>query len=256
MSPAGGVPFFLKVVAGTGAVFLGAVLLALVLASLRREPAATTLEEHLARLEAGERTALETVCARAGTTANRLQLIRVWQNEIGTAPLGIHIRAGRVCALRFSGTSLTDAREAAAFAGLESLWLDRNQLTTLPPLGRLRHLRELNIRGNTLAELPELPAGLEVLDAGDNQLSNIDSVRRAASLRQVFLARNLIASAEPLSRLRVLTAVDLDGNRLASIDPLLQVTTLRRLYVRNNPLTGAPPPPTMREGFLEIYAAP
>src|SRR5687768_5585853 len=124
----------MKIVAGTGAVFLVAVVLAIALASLRRGPVATTLEEHLATLDAGERAALETFCARGGTALSQLKLIRVWQNEISTTPLGVHIRSGRVCALRLAGVSLTEAGEAAAFPGLESLWLDRNRLTVLPPL--------------------------------------------------------------------------------------------------------------------------
>jgi Leucine-rich repeat (LRR) protein len=250
----GGAPFFLKIAAGTAASFLVAIVFALGLASIQHGPVATTLQEHLATLPAGERNALDALCAHAGTTPDRLKLIRVWQNEIGTTPFGIAIRGGNVCALRLSGTALADAQHSVAFPELESLWLDRNQIVALDSLVVLRKLRELNLRGNSLSTLPELPAGLEVLDAGDNQLRVIDSLSRALSLRQLYVARNQIESVEPLANLRLLAEVDLDANRISSIDPLLRVMTLRRVYVRDNPLTGATPPQTMRNGFLEIYS--
>lgn len=250
----GGAPFFLKIAAGTGAVFLVVIVFALGLASIQHGPVATTLQEHLASLPAEERNALDALCSRAGTSADRLKLIHVWQNEIGTTPLGVAIRSDNVRALRLSGTALADAQETVAFSGLESLWLDHNRIADLNSFATLRNLHELNLRGNSLSTLPELPAGLEVLDAGDNQLRVIDSLSRAASLRQLYVARNQIESVEPLANLRLLAEVDLDANRISSIEPLLRVMTLRRVYVRDNPLTGTRPPQTMRNGFLEIYS--
>jgi Leucine-rich repeat (LRR) protein len=247
-------PFFFKVVAGTGAVFLVVVIVALALASIRHGPVPTTLGEHVATLEATEREALAELCARAGISVEQLKLVRVWQNEIGATPMGIVIGGGEVRALHLSETVLADAHNLAAFPELASLWLDKNQLRTLPSLASLRQLRELNVRANQLVELPELPAGLEVLDAGDNQLRAIDSLSRVSSLRQLFLGGNRIESVEPLAGLRVLAEVDLDRNRLTTIEPLLRVMTLRRVYVRGNPLTEPKPSPTMRNGFLEIYA--
>lgn len=238
---------------GTGVLFVAAIITALVLAAMGRKPLPATLANGLESLAPGERNALQKVCSEAGLTPQELTLIRVWPLEISKQPRAIVIEGARVRALRISGTSLADARAVAGLPSLEALWLDRNKLTAIESLGKLNELRELNLRGNSLASLNDLPKALRVLDAGDNALAGVDGIVSAIALQRLFIGRNQIRSAAPLAALRVLAEIDLDHNQLTTIDPVLEIKTLRRLYVRGNPLA-VPPPLIMRDGFLEIYA--
>lgn len=253
MSVAARTPSFLKVAIGTGAVFVAAISVALILSTIGRKPEPSTLSEHFASLDTQERAALGRICADAQIALEQITLIRVWPLEISTTPLAIAFAEGHVRALRISGTSFSDTSAVVALSAMESLWLDRNRITTLTSLNALQNLRELNVRGNQLTSLGRLPAGLTVFDGGDNQLVSLEGIESASSLQQLFLGGNRITSVESLAGLPALAEVDLDRNQLVSIDPLFKALTLRRLYVRGNRLA-ARPPQLIRNGFLEVFA--
>lgn len=248
-------PRFLKVALGTGAVFAVTFVVALFLASRGERPVAATLADSLASLLPAERTVLEELCREAGIAVTELQLVNIWQLQLGRAPRGVAIEKGHVTALHLSGTPLAAAAHIGIFTELESLWLPHNQLTTLPSTAHLTKLRELNLRGNQLTALEPIAPKLEVLDLGNNQLTSIDGVRFIRTLQRLFAGKNAITSAEPLAGLRMLLEVDLDHNQLTTIEPVLGVKSLRLLYVRGNPLATAPPR-KVDHGRLEVFAVP
>lgn len=247
-------PRFLKVALGTGAVFAVTLVVSLFMASRGARPVPLALPDRIASLVPAERAALEQLCRDAGSAIEELQLVNLWQLELGRAPRGVAIDKGHVTALQLSGTPLADAARIVVFTELESLWLTRNQLMTFPATAHLTKLRELNLRGNQLTALESIAPKLEVLDVGDNQLASLEGVQSVGTLQRLFAGKNAITSAEPLAALRALLEVDLDHNRLTSIEPLLGVKGLRLLYVRGNPLATAPPR-TANGGALQIFSA-
>src|SRR5690606_18260714 len=93
--------------------------------------------------------------------------------------------------------------EIGNLTNLENLWLDNNQLATLPTsIGNLTDLKVLNLSENMLTAVPST-----------------------------------------LGNLTNLTELHLNGNQLTAVAPALtQLPILNKLYLQNNPLLSGPLP--------------
>ena len=112
-----------------------------------------------------------------------------------------------------------------ARGGLESLRLDRKNITEMPPLGRLPHLHVLTMAHNHLTHLPDeldqWAPRLERLRADHNALEG--------------------ALADSVSRLVRLQVLQLDDNNLTALPPGLgALPALRELSAARNLLEGLP----------------
>ena len=107
---------------------------------------------------------------------------------------------------------LENVDSLGAFPSLEFLACSDNLLTELPDLHET-NLWKLEVSGNRLSSLPQLPPGLEVLDCSRNQLSALPAIPE-------------------------LTHLDCDGNRLSSLPDF--APGLRRLVCNDNQLTVLP----------------
>uniref|UniRef100_A0A3P8WU11 Scribble planar cell polarity protein n=1 Tax=Cynoglossus semilaevis TaxID=244447 RepID=A0A3P8WU11_CYNSE len=133
-----------------------------------------------------------------------------------------------------------------ALPNLRELWLDRNQLSSLPPeLGNLRRLVCLDVSENRLEKLPSEISGLlaltdllltqnmlevvpellgclkqlSILKVDQNRLTHLtDSIGECENLTELVLTENLLQSLpRSLGKLKKLTNLNVDRNRLGGV---------------------------------------
>uniref|UniRef100_A0A671MAE5 PDZ domain-containing protein n=1 Tax=Sinocyclocheilus anshuiensis TaxID=1608454 RepID=A0A671MAE5_9TELE len=166
--------------------------------------------------------------------------------------------------------SLNDPDTLGALPNLRELWLDRNQLSSLPPeLGNLRQLVCLDVSENRLSELPTEISGLialtdlllsenllevlpdsigslkklSILKVNQNRLVHLtDSIGECENLTELMLTENLLQSLpRSLGKLKKLTNLNVDRNRLSSVPAELGgCVSLNVLSLRDNRLGKLP----------------
>ena len=147
--------------------------------------------------------------------------------------------------------NLTGLEEASQLRGL---FLDRNRITDLAPLSGLalyaltlahntvadwaplaamESLRYLALDGNSLHDLPPLPAGLNQLYLSDNSISDIASLADLRGLIELDVDGNSIASLAPLGGHGGLRYLHASGNQVSDLSPL-SFESLKELHFRDN----------------------
>ena len=105
---------------------------------------------------------------------------------------------------------------------------------TINVTGNMSHIVKIIAEGSNIIDVSHLPVSLEVLNVGDNLLSNID-LSANVNLIDLYLYNNKFSSIE-VSSLEVLRHLNLRENQLQSID-VSACTALKSLGVHDNPLT-------------------
>ena len=134
-------------------------------------------------------------------------------------------------------------------APLTSLFLGANDLTVLPDLSALKHLRVLHLNNNKLTQLGTSLQGLgdlRVLNLRSNNLSVLeeDTFAGTARLERLSLSNNALVDAalapRPFANLKQLTFLGLFGNRLSNADVLVNaiagLDALDELIICANPI--------------------
>jgi len=154
-------------------------------------------------------------CIQSGDT--HLNLSRVWQEDVRNHP---------------PAESLPP--EIGLLTNLERLYLEDNQLTTLPP-----ELFQLTTLPPEIGQL----TNLQRLDLEDNQLTSLPpEIGQLTRLQTLWLDKNQLTSLPAeIGQLTNLAWLGLDGNKLTSLPAEIgQLTTLRHLYLERNQLTSLP----------------
>uniref|UniRef100_A0A8B9MHX6 Protein scribble homolog n=1 Tax=Accipiter nisus TaxID=211598 RepID=A0A8B9MHX6_9AVES len=158
-----------------------------------------------------------------------------------------------------------------ALPNLRELWLDRNQLSALPPeLGNLRRLVCLDVSENKLEQLPNEVSGLvaltdlllsqnllecipdgigqlkqlSILKVDQNRLTEVtESIGDCENLSELILTENMLtALPKSLGKLAKLTNLNVDRNRLTSLPAEIGgCANLNVLSLRDNRLALLPP---------------
>src|SRR5690606_2367069 len=105
---------------------------------------------------------------------------------------------------------------------------------TINAIGNMSHTVNLSAPESNIIDASHLPGSLEVLNLGDNLISNID-LSANVNLIDLYLYNNKFSSID-VSSLEVLRHLNLRENQLQSID-VSACTTLKNLVVPDNPLT-------------------
>jgi hypothetical protein len=77
---------------------------------------------------------------------------------------------------------------------------------------------------------------LAVLDASEQEITNLDGIERLRSLESLNLRNNYIADITPLENLTRLKELDLRGNQINDISPIAKLQGLESLNLRENPV--------------------
>ncbi|NXO02218.1 MFHA1 protein, partial [Rhinopomastus cyanomelas] len=246
---------------------------------------------------------LEELPEEVGAALSGLRVLSLRRNRLGRLPAAALRHLGRLAELDLSHNRLRGLGDGAALAGLrglrklslshnelgaelgpgpcprlaelgrlEELDISFNRLRRLPEgLGRLRHLRALDVDHNLLPSFPtpllEL-ASLEELDCSGNRHLGVlpEGIAALQRLKILWLSgTGLAALPEGLCQLSALESLMLDGNRLQALPAgfgnlqrlkmlnlssnllgefpaaVLALPSLEELYLSRNQLTVLPP---------------
>ncbi len=115
---------------------------------------------------------------------------------------------------------------------------DRN-ITEMPALKELKHLRRLEIHGCTISDLSEISelTQLEWLELVNNGISDLTPLSNLKNLTILNLDANLITDVKPLAGLTKLNVLYLENNVISDVSPLNKLSNLERLDLRNNAIS-------------------
>ena len=124
--------------------------------------------------------------------------------------------------------------------------LSNKGLSRIPSLARFTELQSVNLTGNKLKNLPELPDGIQTVYCGNNQLESIDGL--PDSIREINAGINKITHIHQLPN--QLRSLNIHLNCLQKIDALPPL--LEYLYCNSNELEQLPELP---ESLTSLYCA-
>ncbi|CAM2069558.1 PKD domain-containing protein [Sulfidibacter corallicola] len=157
-------------------------------------------------------------------------------SEYHLASIGDVSHVTRLPELDLANMKLAEVTGLNGMVALEVLDLGGNDLTAVGDLDALVALKRLDLGGNALAAVGALPANLETLDLGDNQLAEHPPLAHLTALTSLHLSKNQLTEVDSLATLTVLTSVDLSHNQLTRLPTLAQPNALTNLVVGFNPL--------------------
>lgn len=123
--------------------------------------------------------------------------------------------------LSVNDNPLTDIEALVELPQLDHLWIANTGLTDASIVMRLPGLTMLDLRDNSLNQLPDLGAlPLTWLDVSDNELTNINGLSGLGTLQELRARNNGITDINVLATLLQLTSLRLDGNAVTNYSPL------------------------------------
>ena len=144
--------------------------------------------------------------------------------------------------LKQAGTAITgvEVPDAVFFAdaNLEAAVRSAARVSSNLPITaeKMRTLTRLTAARKGISNLTgiEEATGLETLDLGDNEITDISLLSSLTNLENLDLADNQIADVTPLSALSRLETLDLRNNDVMDVTPLSTMMHLTYLYLRDN----------------------
>lgn len=112
--------------------------------------------------------------------------------------------------------------------------LAHNRIADFSSLLNFPLLKCVNVRGNDLKYIPELPIGITSLDAAYNYLSDINAISRYQNLKWLDIGDSEVVDITPLKELSRLEGVDLKSNHIKDISSLRLLTNLKKADLRGN----------------------
>uniref|UniRef100_A0A665VXN4 Fibromodulin n=1 Tax=Echeneis naucrates TaxID=173247 RepID=A0A665VXN4_ECHNA len=159
------------------------------------------------------------------TFPSRVKYLYLQNNAITAVPDSAMVNATNLVWLILHNNQLTSEAIGKKLEGLERLYLQHNNLTSVPP-NLPRSLRDLRISHNKIEKVT--PADLEGMD----------------NLTILYLHDNAVTDmSTSLKALKSLTLLDLSGNKLTKVPEALP-EGLHQLYIEFNSIDSLP------EGFL------
>ena len=119
--------------------------------------------------------------------------------------------------------------------------LAHNKITDFSSLLNFPLLKCVNVRGNDLKHIPELPIRITSLDAAYNYLSDIKVISRYQNLTWLDIGDSEVVDITPLKELSGLEGVDLKSNHVKDISPLRSLTALKKVDLRGNQIEDISP---------------
>jgi len=111
---------------------------------------------------------------------------------------------------------------------LKYLFISENNLITIDNLSYLKHLKVIDLSGNKLKSIPELPEFIEEIQIKNNQIIDITSLAKLEYLVRMDCSNNLINKLPIIDSLEVL---EIGNNDLQTVPKL---KNLKKLSCPNN----------------------
>jgi hypothetical protein len=137
------------------------------------------------------------------------------------------------------------------------VYLDNNQLTSLPNLAGLTSLTELTLNFNQLTNINAVTQvfSLQELDLEENQLTTLPPLAGLNNLTSLDLYENPLTTLDGLAGLTNLDFLEIsDINTLTNFDALAQLTALQSLDAQGNGFSDLAPLATLANlSWLDLY---
>ncbi len=133
--------------------------------------------------------------------------------------------------------------DVSAMTILQTFWVQNNQLSEVPGLSSLTDLQFVMLEHNQFTGLPDLTASadnLSNLRFSYNQMNNIYNLSVFPHLIALSCSSNNLSSVPGLSSLTSLTFIECNYNQLTSLTELSSFTNLTWVAISGNPLTSMP----------------
>ena len=143
--------------------------------------------------------------------------------------------------LTVSGRNMSNLQDFEGLSHLKKLDLTdcrfpAEGLATIAALPQLKELTIANCGLSTLSGLEDAK-GLEILDASNNTIRNLDALSGMSGLTELYLQHNAVTDLTVVGSLSNLTALDVSYNALSSIAPLSGNVRMTKLSATNNQIT-------------------
>lgn len=143
---------------------------------------------------------------------------------------------------------------ASKMTDLESLSLDRTQVTSLEPLRGLPVLASVVVDHGVLANLDalgSLPA-LTFFRSLGNPVTSLGQLVQSSSLTNLEIENSELTSLSGITQLATLRVLRVNGAKLASVPDLTSMTNLEEIYLARNQLTAVPVLPPVNLDVLVL----
>ncbi|CAH1219079.1 hypothetical protein PAECIP111892_04657 [Paenibacillus auburnensis] len=133
---------------------------------------------------------------------------------------------------------VTDLAPLAKLKKIESIRITGCQVADLAPLQDLKTLKYLYLDSNNIQDITPIQSitNLVILSIKDNQITDIQAVRELGKLEDVNLSSNQIKDIGPLYSLAKMKNVELKDNKITSIEGIQYWNELETLDVSGNPI--------------------
>lgn len=143
--------------------------------------------------------------------------------------------------LELPDMKLTSLTGLSGMAALTKIDVSGNEIVgVVEDLDGLNALTHIDLAGNQLTEVGTLPAGLDTLIIGQNQLTELPDLSALTLLRHLDVSGNQLTQVADLSDKTSLTNLNLAGNQLTALPALPRTGNLVSLNVHTNQLTALP----------------
>lgn len=166
------------------------------------------------------------------TAANSKSILAQFFSSVGLKTLNVSgNEIGNVYAL------INENSAQSVFPVLESLTISNNKLYTLAGIGVLTQLHTLQAGNNNINDIdPVLKLrNLKVLSLEYNPLVNIEGIEQLTLLEYLNVGScNLRTGLTSLSVLQNLTDLNISGNHISNLAPVYEIKSLKRLNLTDN----------------------
>ncbi|NMH87084.1 leucine-rich repeat domain-containing protein [Flavivirga algicola] len=148
------------------------------------------------------------------------------------------LRISRMHFLPLMEHSLENISFLTGFTHLETLYINRNQITEINILSKCFSLKELYISNNPITSISPLKSlyRLEKLEAGRCEIDDISVLSNLKRLEVLELNNNNISNIEALHGLSMLGELKLSDNAISDVSAIGMCKALRALELEDNPI--------------------
>ena len=146
-----------------------------------------------------------------------------------------HLAAITVLSIADKGITSLKSGDFDGLTGITELYLHKNSISDISPLGGLTSLKTLYLRENSIRDISPLAnlTALIKLTLGNNSIRDIPLFENLTNLTDFYLESNSIEDISPLKNMTSLKFLILDNNSISDISPLKNLTNLTDLYLDN-----------------------
>ncbi|NER93887.1 MAG: NACHT domain-containing protein [Symploca sp. SIO1B1] len=140
-------------------------------------------------------------------------------------------------------TQVTDISPLSGLTQLKALDLSQTQVTDISPLKDLTQLKLLDLSQTQVTDISPLKdlTQLKLLNLSQTQVTDISPLKDLTQLKLLNLSQTQVTDVSPLKSLTQLKLLNLSRTRVADISPLSGLTQLEVLYLPETQVTDVSP---------------